>query len=407
MEKTKVVIIGHIDHGKSTLIGRILYETNSLSEDKMKEIKKVCEDLGRITEFAYLIDNLQEEREEQYTLDTTQTFFKTGKRSYIIIDAPGHKEFIKNMITGASQADLAILLIDSKEGIKEQTKRHAYIIKMLGIKNLIVAINKMDLINYEKSSFNRIKDEIMNSLSRLNLKPNDVIPISALLGENILKKSDKLKWYNGLTLLSSLDSIKIEKEKEGVLRFPVQDIYQIEGKSIIVGRIESGSLKKGEEIVILPEGENNKIKTIETIGPKKDFVKKGESIGITLEKTTNQKIGSIICKKDNLPLITKEFKAKIFWMSDKSLNLNEEVTIKCATQESKCKISEISKKIDSSTLRVLEEKSNKLNETEVGEVVINTNKDLVIENFEDIPELGRFVIKRDSDIVGAGVISNH
>src|SRR3989344_3296857 len=298
MEKTKVVIIGHIDHGKSTLIGRILYETNSLSEDKMKEIKKVCEDLGRITEFAYLIDNLQEEREEQYTLDTTQTFFKTGKRSYIIIDAPGHKEFIKNMITGASQADLAILLIDSKEGIKEQTKRHAYIIKMLGIKNLIVAINKMDLINYEKSSFNRIKDEIMNSLSRLNLKPNDVIPISALLGENILKKSDKLKWYNGLTLLSSLDSIKIEKEKEGVLRFPVQDIYQIEGKSIIVGRIESGSLKKGEEIVILPEGENNKIKTIETIGPKKDFVKKGESIGITLEKTTNQKIGSIICKKD-------------------------------------------------------------------------------------------------------------
>jgi len=407
MEKTKVVIIGHIDHGKSTLIGRILYETNSLSEDKMKEIKKVCEDLGRITEFAYLIDNLQEEREEQYTLDTTQTFFKTGKRSYIIIDAPGHKEFIKNMITGASQADLAILLIDSKEGIKEQTKRHAYIIKMLGIKNLIVAINKMDLINYEKSSFNRIKDEIINSLSRLNLKPNDVIPISALLGENILKKSDKLKWYNGLTLLSSLDSIKIEKEKEGVLRFPVQDIYQIEGKSIIVGRIESGSLKKGEEIVILPEGENNKIKTIETIGPKKDFVKKGESIGITLEKTTNQKIGSIICKKDNLPLITKEFKAKIFWMSDKSLNLNEEVTIKCATQESKCKISEISKKIDSSTLRVLEEKSNKLNETEVGEVVINTNKDLVIENFEDIPELGRFVIKRDSDIVGAGVISNH
>ena len=407
MEKTKVVIIGHIDHGKSTLIGRILYETNSLSEDKMKEIKKVCEDLGRITEFAYLIDNLQEEREEQYTLDTTQTFFKTGKRSYIIIDAPGHKEFIKNMITGASQADLAILLIDSKEGIKEQTKRHAYIIKMLGIKNLIVAINKMDLINYEKSSFNRIKDEIMNSLSRLNLKPNDVIPISALLGENILKKSDKLKWYNGLTLLNSLDSIKIEEEKEGVLRFPVQDIYQIEGKSIIVGRIESGSLKKGEEIVILPEGENNKIKTIETIGPKKDFVKKGESIGITLEKTTNQKIGSIICKKDNLPLITKEFKAKIFWMSDKSLNLNEEVTIKCATQESKCKISEISKKIDSSTLRVLEEKSNKLNETEVGEVVINTNKDLVIENFEDIPELGRFVIKRDSDIVGAGVISNH
>src|SRR3989344_5406376 len=167
MEQVKVVIIGHIDHGKSTLIGRLLYETNSLSEDKMKEIKKVCEDLGRIVEFAYIIDNLQEEREQQFTLDTAQSFFKTKKRDYLIIDAPGHKEFIKNMITGASQADLAILLIDSNEGIKEQTKRHAYIIKMLGMKYLIVAINKMDIMNYSEDSFDRIKRDVLISLSKL------------------------------------------------------------------------------------------------------------------------------------------------------------------------------------------------------------------------------------------------
>src|SRR3989344_3007616 len=406
MEKTKVVIIGHIDHGKSTLIGRILYETNSLSEDKMKEIKKVCEDLGRITEFAYLIDNLQEEREEQYTLDTTQTFFKTGKRSYIIIDAPGHKEFIKNMITGASQADLAILLIDSKEGVKEQTKRHAYIIKMLGMKYLIVAINKMDIINYNENEFNRIKSEIIESLNKLEIKPLSVIPISALIGENISKKSDNLEWYDGLTLLDSLDIVEIKKENSNKLIMPIQDIYNIDNKKIIVGKIESGHIKTGNNIIILPKKEENKIKSIEAFNSKKDSAFKGENIGITLSNDSDLEVGMIICENKNLPRITREFKAKLFWMKNKELSINDDLILKCSTQEVKCKISKIQKKIDSSSLDIIEENSNNLKETEVGEVIIKTDKDLVIENFNDIPELGRFIVIKDFNTAGAGIITN-
>ncbi|MBS3160500.1 50S ribosome-binding GTPase [Candidatus Woesearchaeota archaeon] len=188
-EQVKIVIVGHMDHGKSTLIGRLLYDTNSLPQGKIEEIIRVSKELGRELEFAYLIDNLEEEREQQLTMDTAQTFFKTKNRNYVIIDAPGHKEFIKNMITGASQADAAVLLLDAKEGIKEQTRRHAYILKLLDIKNLIVAVNKMDLIDYNELKFNKIKQEILGSLSKIGLNPDFIIPISALKGENILNKS--------------------------------------------------------------------------------------------------------------------------------------------------------------------------------------------------------------------------
>lgn len=406
MEQVKVVIIGHIDHGKSTLIGRLLYETNSLPEEKMNEIKKVCEELGRIVEFAYIIDNLQEEREQQFTLDTTQSFFKTKKRNYVIIDTPGHKEFIKNMITGASQADLAILLIDSNEGIKEQTRRHPYIIKMLGIKNLIVAINKMDLINYSENEFNIIKSQIIESLNKLEIKPLNIIPISALLGENISKKSNNLKWYDDLTLLDSLDNTEITKNYSNKLIMPIQDIYNINNKKIIVGKIESGHIKNGDDIIILPKKEKNKIKSIEVFNLKKDSASKGENIGITLSNDSNLEVGMIICENKNLPRITREFKAKLFWMKDRELSINDDLILKCSTQEVKCKISKIQKKIDSSSLEIIEENSNNLKETEVGEVTINTDKDLVIEDFNNIQELGRFVIIKDFNTAGAGIITN-
>src|SRR3989344_8388200 len=401
-EQIKVVIVGHIDHGKSTLIGRLLYDTNSLPDDKMKEIKKVCEELGRTIEFAYIIDNLQEEREQQLTLDTAQTFFKTKKRNYVIIDAPGHKEFIKNMITGASQADLAILLIDINEGIKEQTSRHSYIIKMLGIKKLIVAINKMDLIGYDEDRFNKSKKEILNILSKLGINPINIIPISALLGENISKKPDNIKWYNGSTLTDSLDNIKLIKNKLNPLIFPIQDVYFIDNKRIIVGRIASGSLKVGDKIIILPKKDEDMIKSIESFNTKKEFVLEGESVGITLKDSKNVDTGMVICKKENLPKVTKEFKARLFWMVNNNLDINDNLILRCSTQETKCKIKEIQKRIDSSTLDILEENSKLLKETEVGEVIINTDKELIIENFNNIPELGRFVIIKDLNTAGAG-----
>ncbi len=404
MEQVKIVITGHIDHGKSTLIGRLLYDTNSLPDDKIKEIRKVSEDLGREVEFAYVIDNLQEEREQQLTIDTAQLFFKTKKRNYVIIDAPGHKEFIKNMITGASQADLAMLMIDANEGIKEQTTRHPYIIKMLGIKNLIVAVNKMDLVNYDEIKFNEIKKEILDSLSKIGLNPEFIIPISALKGENILNKSTNMDWYNGLTILEALDKFEIENKIKNYLRMPIQDIYDIDNKKIIAGKIESGKIKVGDEIKILPMNKNNKVKSIEAFNSRKDFAMTGENIGLTLENDNDVKVGMIISDSKNLPKIKKEFNAKLFWMN-KELNLNEELILKCATQEVKCKVKKINKRIDSSNLDIIEENSKILKETEVGEVVIETEKEIVVENFSDLPELGRFVIIKDLDISGAGIIN--
>ena len=211
-EHMKIVIVGHVDHGKSTLIGRLLYDTSSLPDGFIEEIKKTCEMLGRELEFAYVLDSLEEEREQNITIDTTQTFFKTKKREYVIIDAPGHKEFVKNMITGASLAEAAILIVSAKEGVQEQTKRHAYILSMLGIKQVIVAVNKIDLIGYKEEIFNSVKGELLKFLDSVKIKPSYVIPISAKEGDNIAKKSEKIRWYSSLTVLEALDAFETEKK---------------------------------------------------------------------------------------------------------------------------------------------------------------------------------------------------
>src|SRR3989338_592196 len=403
-EQVKIVIVGHMDHGKSTLIGRLLYDTNSLPQGKIEEIIRVSKELGRELEFAYLIDNLEEEREQQLTMDTAQKFFKTKNRNYVIIDAPGHKEFIKNMITGASQADAAVLLLDAKEGIKEQTRRHAYILKLLDIKNLIVAVNKMDLIDYNELKFNKIKQEILGSLSKIGLNPDFIIPISALKGENILNKSTNMNWYGNLAILEALDKFEIENKIKNHLRMPIQDIYNIDNKKIIVGKVESCKVKVGDEIKILPINRNYMVNSIEIFNSKKDFAMTGENIGLTLDPDYDVRVGMIISHNKNLPQVKKEFNAKLFWMNNE-LNLNEELILKCATQEIKCKVKKINKRIDSSNLEIIEEDAKILKETEVGEVVIETEKEIVVENFNDLPELGRFVIIKNLDISGAGIIN--
>ena len=278
---------------------------------------------------------------------------------------------------------------------------------MLGIKKLIVAINKMDLIGYDEDRFNKSKKEILNILSKLGINPINIIPISALLGENISKKPDNIKWYNGSTLTDSLDNIKLIKNKLNPLIFPIQDVYFIDNKRIIVGRIASGSLKVGDKIIILPKKDEDMIKSIESFNTKKEFVLEGESVGITLKDSKNVDTGMVICKKENLPKVTKEFKARLFWMVNNNLDINDNLILRCSTQETKCKIKEIQKRIDSSTLDILEENSKLLKETEVGEVIINTDKELIIENFNNIPELGRFVIIKDLNTAGAGIITNY
>jgi len=406
-EHMKIVIVGHVDHGKSTLIGRLLYDTNSLPEGKIDEIKKTCKALGKELEFAYILDALEEEREQNITIDTTQTFFKTKKRNYVIIDAPGHKEFLKNMITGASLAEAAILIVKAEEGLREQTKRHAYILSMLGLNQIIVVINIFDLSKYTKKKFNSLKDEILKFLSLLNLKPSYIIPISAKEGDNIAKKSKKISWYKSLTLLEALDTFKTkENDINKALRFPVQDVYKINDRRIIVGRIEAGKIAKGDKIILLPSNKMSYVNSIEVFNKKKEKVEVGESIGITIKDPLFIDRGQVICHTNNLPKIASEFKAKVFWMAKENLNINERLTLRCATQEVGCSIKKIIKRINSSTLEVIQKNSKRLEETEVGDVVIKVNEPIVIENFNNVTELGGFVLVKGYDVVAGGIITN-
>ncbi len=232
-EHMNIVIVGHVDHGKSTIIGRLLYDTNSLPDGKVEELKATCDLLGKPLEFAFILDNLEEEMKQGITIDTTQIFFKTKKRDYVIIDAPGHVEFVKNMITGASQAECALLIVDAKEGVKEQTKRHAYILSLLGLKQVAVIINKMDLVEYKKVRYDEVVNELKSFLTSIKITPSFVIPISAMNGENIAKRSENMFWYNGPTILEALDTFKIKAELEGLpMRYSVQDEFKFDENRI-------------------------------------------------------------------------------------------------------------------------------------------------------------------------------
>jgi sulfate adenylyltransferase large subunit len=406
-ENLKFVIVGHVDHGKSTLIGRLFFDTDSLPEDKVEEIKKTCEALGREIEFGFIMDHLEEERMQGVTIDTAQTFFNTEKRNYTIIDAPGHREFIKNMITGASQAEAAILIIDAEEGVREQTKRHAYILSMLGLGQVIVVINKMDLVDYKKERFEEVRDEALNFLASIKITPTYVIPISAKEGDFVAKKSDKMDWYSNMTVLEALDTFNLkESPVNKPLRFPIQDVYKVKDKRILVGRIEAGAIKKDQNILFLPQDTETTVKSIEVLWEDPEAAEAGQSIGITLDEQLFLERGSVACTKDNKPKVVDRIRANVFWMSKVPFNISEKIILRIATQEVSCVIESIEKKIDSSTLEVIEENAKELSEREVGQMIIKTDEPIVVENFNDVQELGRFVLVKGMDVTAGGIITD-
>lgn len=403
----KFVIVGHVDHGKSTLIGRLLYDTDSLPPDKIAEIKQRSEELGRETEFAYLLDHLEEERRQGITIETTQTFFKSPLRQYVIIDAPGHVEFVKNMVTGASQAEAAVLIVDVKEGVKEQTKRHAYILSLLGLKQVVVVLNKMDMVGFERSVFESVKKETAAFLASINIEPLLYIPISAIKGENIAKRSANMPWYSGQTFLEGLDLLKNSALPEDKpLLFPIQDVYKVDDKRISAGRLESGRILKGQEIRVLPGDHVTRIGSIERFPDQCESAEAGSSIGITTQDALFLKRGDVVCAPGKEPLVTDAFKASIFWMSKRDFDKNEKIVIRCATQETTCKIESIAERIDSSSLELIEKDASTLKNLEVGEVIIKTKRPIVISSFNDVQELGRFVLEKNENICAGGIISS-
>src|SRR6266436_4848924 len=321
--KLRVVFVGHVDHGKSTLIGRILHDTGSLPEGKIEEIKKTCASEGMEFEFAFLLDALLEEQKQNVTIETTEIPFRSARRRYAIIDAPGHKEFLKNMITGASRADAAILVIGADEGVREQSRRHAYLLSMLGIKHVIVVVNKMDLVDYSEKRFREIEQEYRKFLRELGLDAPLFIPASAREGENVARASAKMKWYGAASVLEALDSLgPQERDVDLPLRFCVQDVYRFDGRRIIAGRIETGTLRAGDQLVFSPANKSSVVATIERWNAQENGpAVAGASIGITLSEQIFVERGYVASRENETPIEANRFHADLFWIVREPLRL--------------------------------------------------------------------------------------
>lgn len=405
--KLRVVFVGHVDHGKSTLIGRILHDTGSLPEGKVEEIKKACAADGMGFEFAFLLDALLEEQKQNVTIDTTEIPFQTARRRYAIIDAPGHKEFLKNMITGASRADAAILVISADEGVREQSRRHAYLLSMLGVKHVIVVVNKMDLVDYSEKRFREIEQEYRKFLRALGLDARTFIPASAKEGENVARATMKMKWYCAASVVEALDLLEPqERDLDLPLRFCVQDVYRFDERRIIAGRIETGTLRVGDQLVFSPANKSSVVATIERWNAREnnDPAVAGDSIGITLSEQIFVERGYVASHENETPIETNRFHADLFWIVREPLRIGHLYSLRLATQDVKCEIVSIERVMDSSTLEAKRDGRGQLERNKIGRLTIQTRGPLVIDNHDRIPNLGRFVIIDDGKICGGGTI---
>nr|CBH38736.1 putative sulfate adenylyltransferase, subunit 1 [uncultured archaeon] len=397
-----VVLVGHVDHGKSTLIGRLLYDSESIKDERVEEIQKLAEEYKRKFEFAYFLDSFEDELKEERTIDTVSLMFKGKKNFYTITDVPGHKEFIKNMLTGASHADVAVLVVSAEEGVQEQTRRHMFLLKMLGIKQIFVVVNKMDIEDYKKERFEEVKEQIRKLLDSFDYATEKMlfIPVSAMEGDNVYKYSEQMKWYDGPTLIDALDGVTL-KGKEKPLRFAVQDIYKVEDEETIVGRVESGILRRADNVVFEPSGVKAKVENINVFEGELAEAKAGDSIGIIIN-------GGVVKRGDVLGLVEKPPKPTNAFLGeavllDKNLKKGEVVEIRCGTAKVSGEIKEIREKIDSETGAVFESNPEEINEHDAATIVFATEP-LVVEEFAEIPELGRFVLVKANKNIGAGVV---
>jgi bifunctional enzyme CysN/CysC len=401
----RIVIVGHVDHGKSTLVGRLLHETGSLPEGKLDMLKAVSARRGMPFEWSFLLDALQTERDQGITIDTTQISFRTQSRDVVLIDAPGHAEFLRNMITGASQADGALLIIDALEGVRDQTRRHGYLLHLLGVKQVAVVVNKMDRVDFSAARFNEISEEISAHLVGLGVTPRSVIPISARDGDGVAERTPKIAWYKGPTVVEALDALEPARPLHALaLRLPVQAIYKFDDRRIVAGRIESGSLSPGDEIVIMPAGKIAKIKTVEgwPVTPVTGAQSAGRSVGITLDRELFIERGDVIAHVGDSPRDTRRIHARIFWLHDSPLVTGASILVRLGTRETRATVVAIEKAVDPGELSSVETKSIARNH--VGEIDIALAQPIAADPYTDNPRTGRLVIEVNGRIAGGGLV---
>jgi elongation factor 1-alpha len=408
-----LVVIGHVDHGKSTTVGRILFNSGKITVQEMEKLKQEAIEKGKPGfEFAFVMDRVKEERERGVTIDLSYQEFPTNKFYFTIIDAPGHKDFIKNMITGTSQADAALLVVSANagEGVMEQTKEHVFLAKTLGVPQLIVAINKMDMAKWEEKRYLEVKAELEKLLKGVGYDITKVhfVPISAQQGENIDKPSGQMPWYKGPVLLATFDTLSApEKPTQLPLRMPIQDVYTITGIGTVpVGRIETGILKANDKIIVMPSGKLGEVKSIEMHHETLAQAEPGDNVGINIRGLGKEDMrrGDVLGHPNNPPTVAKEFTAKIAVLNHPTvITAGYCPVFHVHTAQVSCKIKEIKRKIDPRTGQTLQDKPDFLKTGDMAEVVVEPLQPLCIEKQADNPKLAKFAVRDMGRTVAAGM----
>ena len=391
----RLLTAGSVDDGKSTLIGRLMFDSKMLYEDQLAALERDSKRVGHAGEdidYALLLDGLKAEREQGITIDVAYRYFSTAKRKFIIADTPGHEQYTRNMITGGSTANLAIILIDARHGVITQTKRHTYLANLLGIKHVVVAINKMDLVDYSQERFEEIKATYKAFVTQLDVPDVNFIPLSALKGDNVVEKGDNMNWYHGPCLLEFLENVHVSSDRNfDDLRYPVQYVLRPDIKFRgFSTSVASGIIKKGDEVMILPSMKKSKVEKIVTYDGEKDYAFPPESVTVTLEDEIDISRGDMLVHPDNLPRVERQFEAMLVWMEEEDMNLSTQFYIKHANNNTKARIDEIKYKVDVNTL----EKSNieKFKLNEIGRVVITTTKPLYFDPYKKNKQTGSFIL---------------
>jgi bifunctional enzyme CysN/CysC len=409
-QRMNIVIVGHVDHGKSTVIGRLLADTHSLPEGKLAHVRAQCELNSKPFEYAFLLDALKDEQAQGITIDAARVFFKSDLRHYLILDAPGHIEFLKNMITGAARAEAALLVIDAAEGVQENSRRHGYMVSLLGIRQLAVVVNKMDLVGWDPGVYDRIVTEYGAFLDQVGIRPSCFIPVSARGGDNIADRSANLPWYEGPTVLNALDRFHSEPTQvERPFRMSVQDVYKFtkqgDDRRIIAGTIDSGAVAVGDTVVFYPSGKKSRVKSIEAFNrPDQGRVEAGSAVGFTLQEQIYITRGEMAALESQArPQVTTRLRVSLFWLGKEPMVKRKEYLLKLGTARVTARIEEVLRVMDASTLDTAEQR-NAVQRHDVAECVLRLDRAIACDVAEDIAATSRFVIVDDFEIRGGGIV---
>ncbi len=409
-QRMNIVIVGHVDHGKSTVIGRLLADTHSLPEGKLEQVRAQCELNSKPFEYAFLLDALKDEQAQGLTIDAARVFFKSNLRHYLILDAPGHIEFLKNMITGAARAEAALLVIDAAEGVQENSRRHGYMMSLLGVRQLAVVVNKMDLVGWNRGVYDGIVREYGAFLDQIGLKPSAFIPVSARGGDNIATRSEELPWYDGPTVLNALDEFRSEPlPVDRPFRMPVQDVYKFtkqgDDRRIVAGTIDSGSLTVGDTVIFYPSGKKSRVKSIEAFNrPAQPRAEAGWAVGFTLQEQIYITRGELATVEGQpRPQVTTRLRVSLFWLGKDPMVKRKEYLLKLGSARVPCRVEEVLRVMDASTLGTTEQR-NSIQRHDVAECVLRLDRAIACDLAEDIAATSRFVIVDDYEIRGGGIV---